>query len=432
MFVSKNLSTNEKGNLTIGGVDTITLAKEYGTPLYVLDEDLIREHCKQFKNSMDKYYDGKGLVCYASKAFCCKEMLRIIDSENCGADIVSIGELYTAISVNFPAEKICYHGNNKTYEELSLALDYGVGRIVVDSESELELLNKIAGEKDKKATVLLRITPGIDAHTHEFIKTGKIDSKFGMTIEFGTAMKGVKKALSLDNIILDGIHCHIGSQIFQIDPFEHAGEVMLEFIADIKKECDYQINTMNLGGGFGIMYTQEDKPVKYDLYMKRVSDVVKEKAKKLGVKLPYVIIEPGRSIVAPAGITLYTIGGIKDIKTARKYVSVDGGMTDNIRYALYQSKYDFIIANKATKPKDDKVTISGRCCESGDLLGENIPLQKAEISDILSVCATGAYNYSMANHYNRVRKPAVVMVKEGRSRVIIRRETIEDIIRYDV
>lgn len=432
MFVSNNLGTNERGNLTIGGVDTTQLAKEYGTPLYVFDENLIRSHCKQFKDSIDKYYDGEGLVCYASKAFCCKEMLRIVNDENCGVDVVSIGELYTAMSVDFPAEKICYHGNNKTSEELELALDYGVGRIVVDNEIELDLLNKIAGEKNKKAKVLLRITPGIDAHTHDFIKTGQIDSKFGMTIEFGIAMNGVKKALSLENIILEGVHCHIGSQIFQINPFEHAGEVMLGFIRDVKKECGYEIKTMNLGGGFGIMYTEEDSPVAYDLYMKKVSEVVKSKAKEFGVNLPYIIIEPGRSIVAPAGITLYTVGGIKDIPTARKYVSVDGGMTDNIRYALYQSKYDFIIANKATQPKDDIVTIAGRCCESGDLLGENVSLQKAEVADILAVCATGAYNYSMANHYNRVRKPAVVMVKDGKSRVVIRKETVEDIIRYDV
>lgn len=432
MFVSKNLSVNKEGNLTIGGVDTVGLAKEYKTPLYVLDEDLIRENCKEFKNSMDKYYGGEGLVCYASKAFCCKEMLRIVNDEGCGADVVSIGELYTAMSVNFPPQNICYHGNNKTCEELELALKYGVGRIVVDNENELDLLNEVAGKMGKKANILLRITPGIDAHTHDFIKTGKIDSKFGMTIEFGTALNGVKKALTLENIVLDGVHCHIGSQIFQIDPFVHAGEVMLDFIAKVKEECNYEIKTMNLGGGFGIKYTDEDTPVEYDLYMKKVSDTVKQKAKELGVKLPFIIIEPGRSIVAPAGITLYTVGGIKEIPTARKYISVDGGMTDNIRYALYQSKYDFILANKANLPKDDIVTVAGRCCESGDLLGENVALQKAEISDILAVCATGAYNYSMSNHYNRVRKPAVVMVKGGQSRVIIKRETVEDIIRYDV
>lgn len=432
MYVSKDLSTNESGHLAIGGVDTVELAQQYGTPLCVFDEDLIRSHCEQFKSSIDRYYHGAGLVCYASKAFCCKEMLRIVNDENCGADIVSIGELYTAMSVDFPAEKICYHGNNKTAEELNLALDYGVGRIVVDNLNELNLLNELAAAKGKTATVLLRITPGIDAHTHSFIQTGQIDSKFGMTIEFGAAMEGVKTALALPNINLDGVHCHIGSQIFDIDPFEHAAEVMLNFIADIKKECSYEINTMNLGGGFGIMYVPSDDPVAYDLYMKRVSDVVKAKAEELNVKLPFIIIEPGRSIVAPAGITLYTVGGVKEIPGVRKYVSIDGGMTDNIRYALYESEYDFVIANKADKPKDDVVTVAGRCCESGDLLGKDLPLQKAEVGDTLAVCATGAYNYSMANHYNRVRKPAVVMVKGGESRVVIRRETLEDIISCDI
>lgn len=432
MYVSKDLSTNESGHLAIGGVDTVELAHQYGTPLCVFDEDLIRSHCEQFKSSIDRYYHGAGLVCYASKAFCCKEMLRIVNDENCGADIVSIGELYTAMSVDFPAEKICYHGNNKTAEELNLALDYGVGRIVVDNLNELNLLNELAAAKGKTATVLLRITPGIDAHTHSFIQTGQIDSKFGMTIEFGAAMEGVKTALALLNINLDGVHCHIGSQIFDIDPFEHAAEVMLNFIADIKKECGYEINTMNLGGGFGIMYVPSDDPVAYDLYMKRVSDVVKTKAEELNVKLPFIIIEPGRSIVAPAGITLYTVGGVKEIPGVRKYVSIDGGMTDNIRYALYESEYDFVIANKAGEPKDDVVTVAGRCCESGDLLGKDLPLQKAEVGDTLAVCATGAYNYSMANHYNRVRKPAVVMVKGGESRVVIRRETLEDIISCDI
>lgn len=432
MYVSKDLSTNESGHLAIGGVDTVELAQQYGTPLCVFDEDLIRSHCEQFKSSIDRYYHGAGLVCYASKAFCCKEMLRIVNDENCGADIVSIGELYTAMSVDFPAEKICYHGNNKTAEELNLALDYGVGRIVVDNLNELNLLNELAAAKGKTATVLLRITPGIDAHTHSFIQTGQIDSKFGMTIEFGAAMEGVKTALALPNINLDGVHCHIGSQIFDIDPFEHAAEVMLNFIADIKKECGYEINTMNLGGGFGIMYVPSDDPVAYDLYMKRVSDVVKAKAEELNVKLPFIIIEPGRSIVAPAGITLYTVGGVKEIPGVRKYVSIDGGMTDNIRYALYESEYDFVIANKADNPKDDVVTVAGRCCESGDLLGKDLPLQKAEVGDTLAVCATGAYNYSMANHYNRVRKPAVVMVKGGESRVVIRRETLEDIISCDI
>jgi diaminopimelate decarboxylase len=432
MYVSKNLTTNEAGHLAIGGVDTVSLAKEYGTPLYVMDEQMIRDHMRQFKASMDRYYHGEGLVCYASKAFSCKEMYRIADAEGLGVDVVSIGELYTAMSVAFPAEKICYHGNNKTEEELQMAVEYGVGRIVVDNLDELDLLDQIAEKNQKNVAVLLRLTPGIDAHTHSFVQTGQIDSKFGMTIEFGAAMEGVKKALQKKHLRLDGVHCHIGSQIFDLDPFEHAADVMLTFIAQVKEELGYEIKTMNLGGGFGIQYVLSDDPVAYDRYMQKVSETVKAKAQEKQVKLPFIIIEPGRSIVGPAGITLYTIGGIKEIPGIRKYVSVDGGMTDNIRYALYGSQYDFVIANKASQEKTDTVTVAGRCCESGDLLGEHIPLQPAQIGDTLAVCATGAYNYSMASHYNRVRKPAVVMVNNGTSRVIVRRETLDDIVSCDL
>lgn len=432
MYVSKNLSTNSQGHLAIGGVDTVALAAQYGTPLYVMDEDYIRENCRAFQKSIRSYYHGAGLVCYASKAFCCKAMCAIAKEEGIGIDVVSIGELYTAKSVQFPPERICYHGNNKTAEELELALDYGVGWIVADSLQELDLLNRLAGQAGKQQKILLRLTPGIDAHTHDFIKTGNIDSKFGMAIELGLAMEGVKKAIALPNLILDGFHCHIGSQIFDIDPFVHAAEVMLAFIAQVKQTLGYEINTMNLGGGFGIKYEQSDDPAPYDQYMKKVADVVKKKVEELGIALPFIIIEPGRSIVGPAGITLYTVGTVKDIPGVRKYVSVDGGMTDNIRYALYGSKYDFLIAGKAEKEKSDTVTIAGRCCESGDLLGKDIKLQITEPGDILAACATGAYNYSMASHYNRVRTPAVVMVSNGSSRLVVKRESLEELISNDL
>ncbi len=432
MFVSQNLDTNQQGHLTIGGIDTVELVKTYGSPLYVVDEDLVRANCREFKQSMDHYYNGNGMVCYASKAFCCKQMCRIMKEEGLGVDVVSIGELYTAMSVQFPADRICYHGNNKTAEEINLALDYGVGRIVVDNLDELSLLNDLAAKKGKKAKILLRLTPGVEAHTHSFIQTGQIDSKFGLTIEFGLAKQGVQKALSLKNIELDGVHCHIGSQIFEIDPFVHAAEILLNFLAEIKNEFGFEMKTMNLGGGFGIRYIPADDPVAYDLYMKQVSNSVKAKAKELNLQLPYVIIEPGRSIIASAGITLYTVGGVKEIPGVRKYISVDGGMTDNPRYALYESAYDFVIANKAEQPKKDTVTVAGRCCESGDLLGKDVLLQRSEIGDILAVCATGAYNYSMASHYNRVRKPAVVMVKNGESKIVVKRETLEDIIQFDL
>lgn len=432
MYISSNLSSNKIGNLTIAGVDTVELAHKYGTPLYVFDEEVIRASLQTFKKSIDNYYSGAGMVCYASKAFCCKEICRIVKDENCGIDVVSMGELYTAMSVNFPAEKICYHGNNKTAEELTLALDYGVGRIVVDNIDELVLLNSLACEQKKTVKILLRLTPGIEAHTHSFIMTGQIDSKFGFTIQFGTAMKAVELAISLSNIELDGIHCHIGSQIFDIEPFVRAAEILSDFIFEAKEQTGAQIKTMNLGGGFGIGYVHDDDPVAYDEYMKQVSAVVGHKFSEHNMALPFIIIEPGRSIVAQSGITLYTVGNVKTIETARTYVAVDGGMTDNIRYALYGSHYDFIIANRVAEEKTTSVTIAGRCCESGDLLGENVPLQKAESGDILAACCTGAYNYSMANNYNRVRKPAAVIVKAGVARTIIRRETLEDMLMCDL
>ena len=432
MLVSKNLAVNEQGHLTAGGIDTVELAKEYGTPLYVMDEGLIREHCRSFKESMDRYYGGEGLVCYASKAFCCKAMCRIMLEEGLGLDVVSEGELYTALSVGFPPEKLCFHGNNKTDSELSFALEKGVGRIIVDNIYELERLNRLAEQTGRSANIMYRIKPGIDAHTHNFIMTGHIDSKFGFALETGEAFEAVKKAISCSHINLVGLHCHIGSQIFDIDPFVKAAEVMLTFIAKIKDELGFEVKELNLGGGFGIKYTEEDAPVAYDRYMEKVSEKVKAVCAEKNIKLPFILIEPGRSVAAPAGITLYTVGGKKEIPNIRTYVSIDGGMCDNPRYALYQSKYDVEVANKASLPKSEVVTVAGKCCETGDLIGEGMPIQPVEPGDILAVLATGAYNYSMSSNYNRIPKPAVVMIKDGQSRVVVKRETLEDIIRNDL
>lgn len=432
MLVSKNLSVNEKGHLTAGGIDTVELAAQYGTPLYVMDEDLIRENCRSFKQSIDKYYNGAGLACYASKAFCCKAMCKIMMEEGMGLDVVSEGELYTALSVGFPAEKICFHGNNKTDHELLYALESNVGRIIVDNISELDRLNALAEKTGRTARIMYRIKPGIDAHTHNFIMTGQIDSKFGFALETGEAFEAVKKAGASSHIDLVGLHCHIGSQIFDIDPFVKAAEVMLTFIAKIKDELSFEVKELNLGGGFGIKYTEEDAPVAYDKYMETVSVKVKEVCEEKNIRLPFILIEPGRSIAAPAGITLYTVGARKEIPNIRTYVSVDGGMGDNPRYALYQSKYDVEVANKASMDKTDVVTVAGKCCETGDLIGEGMPIQPVEAGDILAVLATGAYNYSMSSNYNRIPKPAVVMLKEGTSRVVVKRETFEDIVRNDL
>ena len=432
MFVSENLSVNEKEHLTAGGIDTVELAKKYGTPLYVMDEQLIRKSCRSFKSSIDKFYGGNGLVCYASKAFCCKEMCRIMKEEGIGLDVVSIGELYTAVKSGFDCDKICFHGNNKTNEELEFAVENNIGHIIVDNISELERLSAIAKAKGVTAKIMFRIKPGIDAHTHNFVKTGQIDSKFGFALETGEAFDAVKKAVESENIILRGLHCHIGSQIFDIEPFESASEVMLKFIAKIKNELGFEIKELNLGGGFGIKYLESHDPVPYETYMERVSETVHKCCKELEINLPFILIEPGRSIAGPAGITLYTVGARKEIPNIRTYVSIDGGMCDNPRYILYQSEYEAIVANKASQPRDEKVTIAGKCCESGDLIGENMPLQHAESGDIIAVCATGAYNYSMSSNYNRIPKPPVVFINNGESRIVIKKETLDDIIRNDI
>ena len=432
MFVSKNLSVNEKNHLVIGKNDTVELAKEYGTPLYVIDEELFRENCRIYKNAMDKYYGGNGLVLYANKAFCTKYACRIIKEEGLGMDVVSGGELYTAIKSDFPMDKVYFHGNNKTVDELTMAVENGVGNIIVDNIYELEKLNEIAREHGIVQDIMFRIKPGVDAHTHSFIRTGQIDSKFGVALENGEAFEICKTANEMTNVKVNGVHCHIGSQIFDIEPFCKAAEIMMNFVGDLKDKLGMEIDRLNLGGGYGIMYTENDDPVPYDDYIKHVSEVVKETAEKRGVKLPFILMEPGRSIIAPAGITLYTVGGIKDIKNVRKYVSVDGGMGDNPRYILYESEYAAVVANNANAPKTEKVTIAGKCCESGDLLLKDAMMPEIHVGDTLAVLATGAYNYSMASNYNRIPRPAVVAVSNGESKVVVRRESYEDLIRNDL
>ncbi len=432
MFDSNHTKVNEMNHLELGGCDAVALAKEYGTPLYVLDENVVRESCRFFVDSVNKYYGGNGLILYASKALSTMALYRIAQEEGMGVDVVSGGEMYTAYKAGFPMDKVYFHGNNKTPEELSMALDLGLGRIIVDSETELSLLSSIAKEKGKTAKVLFRIKPGIDAHTHDFIKTGQIDCKFGLALETGEALSVIQRAATTEGIEYCGIHCHIGSQIFDIDPFVEAAHVMMAFIKDIKNTCGLDTKELNLGGGFGIAYNEKDDPIPFGNYMEAVSRVLHEEAEKLSLPLPFILMEPGRSIVATAGATLYTVGVVKEIPGIRTYVSVDGGMADNPRYILYQAEYNFTVANRAGDEKDTVVTVAGRCCESGDLLGEHVRLQKTEPGDILAVSATGAYNYSMASHYNRLPKPAMVLVKDGTHRVIIKRESYEDLIRNDI
>ncbi len=432
MFDSNHTSVNEKNHLTLGGCDAVELAKEYGTPLYVLDENVMRESCRFFVDSVNKYYDGNGLILYASKALSTMAVYKIAKEEGMGVDVVSGGEMYTAYKAGFPMDKVYFHGSNKTPEEISMALDLGIGRIIVDSETELALVSSIAVEKGKTAKILFRIKPGIDAHTHDYVRTGQIDSKFGFALETGEAYNAVVAAANTANITLSGLHCHIASQVFDVSPFVEAAQVMMNFILKLKTERGIVINQLDLGGGFGVRYTENDDQVSYDDFMNPVSAVINEICSANGLQIPKILIEPGRSIVADAGITLYTVGNVKDIPQIRTYVSIDGGMGDNPRYILYGADYTIECANKADKPKNMTVTVAGKCCESGDLIQENTALQQVEPGDVLAVLNTGAYNYSMASNYNRIPRPAVVMVKDGQSRLIVRRETWQDVISFDI
>lgn len=423
---------NSLNHFTVGGCDSVELCEKYGTPLYVIDENVVREHCKLYKNSIDEYYGGKGLVFFASKALCNKAIVRLVQSEGLGVDTVSSGELYTALSAGMDPEKICMHGNNKTDDELKYAISNCVGRIVVDNILELERINSIAKENGIIQKVLFRIKPGIDAHTHDFIMTGQIDSKFGFALETGEAREAIVKSLSYENLLVAGVHCHIGSQIFESEPFKEAAKILVNFMADIKDETGYEMTELNLGGGFGVTYTKKDDPIKFNKYIEEVSVVVKSVCEERNIGLPFIMMEPGRSIVGTAGVTLYTVGAIKDIPNVRRYVSVDGGMCDNPRYILYQAEYTALVANKAGDEKTEKITLAGKCCESGDLLGENMSIQKVAVGDNIAVLTTGAYNYSMSSNYNRIPRPAMVMVNNGESRVIVKRETFEDLIKNDV
>lgn len=432
MLVTENLKINERGHLTMAGCDTTEIAATYGTPLYVMDEEQIRRTLGRLKGAIEESCPNGGRVAYAGKACCFKEMYRIVDSEGCGADVVSCGEMYTALQAGFPAEKLYYHGNNKTDADLTMALQCGVGRIVVDNPTELTALSEIATQMGVTARVFLRITPGIDAHTHSFIKTGQIDSKFGFTLETGEALSEVKRALSLSGIELKGLHCHVASQIFDEEPFRHAAEVMLAFMYQIREETGVTLTELDLGGGFGIAYKETDHPKPCYEYMRLIGETLTDCAAGLGFPVPYIIVEPGRSVAAPAGLTLYTVGSVKRIPNVRTYVSVDGGMTDNPRYALYQAPYTVVAAARMTEPATEEVTISGHCCESGDLLQEGVPLPSLARGDLLAVLTTGAYNYSMSSNYNRFPKPAVVMLRDGKSRVVVKAETLDDVLRNDV
>lgn len=431
-FVMECLKINKSGNIEIGGCDVAELAAKHGTPAYIMDENAIRENCRRYTDAVKKYYNGNGMVLYASKAFSCLEVYRMMKDEGMGVDAVSGGEIYTALKAGFPAEKIFFHGNNKSEEELKFALSNGVGRIVVDNMTELDLLNKLAAECGKVANILFRIKPGIDAHTHSFVMTGQIDSKFGVALETGEAEEIISYALNLENVKVKGIHCHIGSQIFELKPFEEAAAVMMNFMGDIRDKYGVELEELDLGGGFGIKYVEGDAPIEYGKYIEAVSKVVCRVAAERNLKVPFIIMEPGRSIVASCGLTVYKVGSVKNIPDVRTYVSVDGGMGDNPRFILYGSEYDAVLVEKPDATKCGKVTIVGKCCESGDILIEDIEMPEIKAGDLLAVLATGAYNYSMSSNYNRIPKLPVVFVADGKDRVVVKRETYEDLIRNDI
>lgn len=413
--------------LYIGGISSSDLVEKFGSPLYVMDEELLINTCKDYYQNF-KCEENKNRVAYAGKAFLTIAMCKLIEEQGLCLDVVSGGELYTAYKAGFNLEKVYFHGNNKTVDEISLGVKLGVGRFVVDNIEEMIMLNEIAGKEGKKQDIYLRLTPGIEAHTHDYIRTGQIDSKFGFAPVGDTIMNAVKVALEQENLSLKGLHCHIGSQIFDITPFEDAAEVMLGFIDQIRQETGHLITELDLGGGFGIHYTNEDEPRETKEYCEAILKRVDEVCEKLSLQRPILTIEPGRSIVGNAGSTLYTVGAIKEIPTVRTYVSVDGGMTDNIRPALYGAKYEMTVANKMDKEKDQCVTVAGKCCESGDIFIKDIALQSVERGDIIATSSTGAYGFSMSSNYNKNPRPAVVFVKNGEARVVSKRQSFEDIL----
>jgi diaminopimelate decarboxylase len=419
------------GHLYIGGVDTVGLARELGTALYVMDEEHVRT---QLRNYLEwtRYHWKDVDVVYAGKAFICRAMCRLVEEEGCYLDISSGGELAIALAAGFPAGRIVAHGNNKTVRELTECISVGVGRIVVDSFEELARIDGIAREQGVTQPVLVRVTPGIVADTHEYIQTGAEDSKFGFGLRDGLAMRAIQEAVALPGIDFKGLHMHIGSQIFALNSYAKAIEVIVHFMEEVRAQAGCVVAELDTGGGLGIAYGVPDEPATIKQYGKVIVDDIKEHCEQHGLPVPRILVEPGRSVVANAGVTLYTVGTVKHIPGVRTYVAVDGGMTDNIRTALYGAHYEPTIANRAAHPRDAVVTIAGKHCESGDVIAIDTPLQHAEDGDVLCVFATGAYCQSMASNYNKQVRPGVVFVRDGAARLVVRRETYEDLMRCDV
>ena len=423
--------TVENGELNISEVGVSELKAQYGTPLYVYDENMLVNQCRTFINNF-KSSKFNTEVLYASKAFSCLEVLRIASREGLGVDVVSLGEIHTAYKAGYDMKKAYFHGNNKTREELQYALEVGVGTIVIDNDYEYEMINEIVRESGNTVDVLLRINTGIDAHTHEYIKTAKDDSKFGYSVYDETIYDLISDINNQSNLNFVGFHSHIGSQIFEKTSFFEAVKVVMEFTRRVQERLGLTISVLNLGGGFGVYYTEEDRPFELAEFLREYIEVVERESDNFGLDLTKVVIEPGRSLTCNAGSTLYSVGGVKKTFAGREYVFVDGGMADNPRYALYKAKYEAMLANKMNEEADTTYTVAGKCCESGDMLVMDAKLPKAEQGDLLLVSSTGAYNYSMSSNYNRLPKLPVVFVKDGTSRLVVKGETLEDLIRQDI
>ena len=419
--------------LFFGGHSTVELAEKYGSSIYVMDERKIRENCRKYVNGMKKYFGDNARPFYASKACSFKRIYNIVGSEGMGIDVVSVGEIYTAFKSGIDMKNACFHSNNKSDSDIKFALECGVGCFVVDNKEELDAINCFAGEMGIKQKILFRVTPGIDTHTYEAVNTGKVDSKFGFPIETGAAMEITKYALTKENIDLAGFHCHVGSQLFESSVFIRSAEIMLQFIADVKSNLGFEARELDLGGGYGVRYTENDPTIDIEDNIRQVAEYFKEKCKELNINEPFVSMEPGRSIVADAGITLYRVGNVKRIEGYKNYVAIDGGMTDNPRYALYESEYTVIAADKADEECNFLCDLVGKCCESGDIIQPKVMLPESiQRGDLVAVLTTGAYNFSMASNYNRIPRLPVIMVNGDESYVAVKGETLEDIISRDL
>ncbi len=433
-MICKNLSVNEKGHLCLGGRDTVELAEQYGTPLYLYDEDRIRERCRTYQTAMREAFGERACALYAGKAASFRAIYRIMQDEGMGIDVVSSGEVFTAVSAGFPMERAYFHSNNKTDFDIDFAMEHGVGYFVVDNREELDAIQKCAEKRGIVQKVLLRLTPGIDPHTYAAVATGKVDSKFGSAIETGQAAQMTCYALSLDCVDLAGFHCHVGSQVFDSDVFLRAAAIMLQFANQMRADYGYTLRELDLGGGYGVRYIEEHPELDIAANIAQVGRAVTEQCRELGLPMPDIRMEPGRSIVADAGMTLYTVGTVKRIPGYKNYVSVDGGMTDNPRFALYGSPYTVMLANRAADAGENfRCSVVGRCCESGDILQEDVRLPAdTQRGDLVAVLTTGAYNFSMASNYNRIPRPPIVMLREGKDSLAVRRESFEDICKNDL